>query len=656
MEPDEPSNIDAPHDVEPPEAIPIATAPPVPAVITRSGRRVNRPRRLIEVALVACSAYLSAFSPLPTCEAIHLLQPDFEALAEPHPLALLTENVSASLASSDPDTMHLDDALRQPDRDKFIEAMSKELNDHISRKHWKIVPLRSVPKHKHVIPMVWSMKRKRDPAGEITKWKARLCAGGHRSKEFVDYWSTYSPVVSWNTVRLLVTFALLNDWHMQSIDFVLAFPQAPVKTDIYMKPPTVPDKFLIPDLPSLSDRASNVYKLLRNLYGLKDAGKTWFDFLKVGLLKRGWKPSNVDGCLFTKDGIILIVYVDDAILISPYKSLIQKEISSLQEDFDLTDDGVLKDYLGTRFERRKDGSIKLSQPKMIERVLEIVGLDPHSDRVKMHDTPAIESQILDNDPDGLARIQTWNYRSAVGCLSYIKSMVRPDITFAVQQCARFCNEPKRSHEEAVKRTCRYLLKTKNEGLVLRPDKSRGLECFVDADWAGSWQHRSSNDPLSSHSRTGYIIMYAGCPIIWASKMQPLIALSTTEAEYIALSSSLREVIGVMNLMTELKERKFNFHHPTPRIVCRTFEDNKSCIEIATNHKTRPRTKHLSVRLHHFRSHVVNKSITIEHISTKEQIADIFTKPLARDQFRKLRNKLMTWEASDFPRGSERIVA
>jgi hypothetical protein len=221
-------------------------------------------------------------------------------------------------------------------------------------------------------------------------------------------------------------------------------------------------------------------------------------------------------------------------------------------------------------------------------------------------------------------------------------MIRPDMTMSVQQCARFCNNPDKSHEEAVKRICRYLLRTRDKGLVLKPDSSRGLECYVDADWAGSWQHRSSPDPLSAHSRTGYVIMYAGCPIIWASKMQTLVALSTTEAEYIALSSALREVIYVMNLLNELQGRGFRLNTSTPVVRCKVFEDNQSCIEIATNHRTRPRTKHLSVRLHHFRSHIVAKTITIQHISTKEQIADIFTKPLPRDQFIKLRAPLMGW--------------
>ena len=135
--------------------------------------------------------------------------------------------------------------------------------------------------------MVWSTKRKRNPVGEIIKWKARLCAGGHRSVEFVDYWDTYFPVVSWQTIRLIFTLAIVNDWHIHSIDFVLAFPQANIKADIYMRPPHVPPDFIIPDLPTYYDKVSKVYTLIKNLYGLKDAGRTWNDHLTSGLIKHG---------------------------------------------------------------------------------------------------------------------------------------------------------------------------------------------------------------------------------------------------------------------------------------------------------------------------------------------------------------------------------
>ena len=122
-------------------------------------------------------------------------------------------------------------------------------------------------------------------------------------------------------------------------------------------------------------------------------------------------------------------------------------------------------------------------------------------------------------------------------------------------------------------------------------------------------------------------------------MQTIIALSTTEAEYIALSSALREVIGVIHLMEEMKQFNFEIKGATPKITCKTFEDNESCLKIATNHKNRARTKHLSIRLHHFRSYVLNKVILIENMSSKDLLTDILTKSLPKVQFEKLRNRL-----------------
>ena len=147
----------------------------------------------------------------------------------------------------------------------------------------------------------------------------------------------------------MLVFAMIKNWHIRSINFIMAYPQAPINTDIFTKTHKVPSNFCIPDVPSFTDRFTKVYNLLRNLYSLKGSGKTWFDFLKKGLIERGWSQSEIDPCLFTKNGILLIVYVDDAILITPHKSLIDFEINSLQKSFDMTDDGKLKDYLGTRF-------------------------------------------------------------------------------------------------------------------------------------------------------------------------------------------------------------------------------------------------------------------------------------------------------------------
>ena len=189
-----------------------------------------------------------------------------------------------------------------------------------------------------------------------------------------------------------------------------------------MKPPIVPAGFKISDLPAPSDPKNKVYKLLQNLYGLKDAGRTWYLHLKSGLTKRGWKQSMTDSCLFTKVNVILILYVDDAVLISPDLPKIKACVQILQKGFSLTDDGPLHDYLGTCFILSKDGSIELTQHQMIQRILDYVSLNPTATNVKMHDTPAASENILNRDTDRSPRNQTWNYHGVLGCLLAIDGM------------------------------------------------------------------------------------------------------------------------------------------------------------------------------------------------------------------------------------------
>jgi hypothetical protein len=483
--------------------------------------------------------------------------------------------------------------------------------------------------------MVWSMKRKRDPAGDIIKWKARLCAHGGQQQYGVNYWETYAPVVSWSTVRLILILSLILNWHTRSLDFVLAYPQADVKTNIYMR---------LPKYTKVKHANGPAYlKLRKNLYGLKDAGLTWFQHVTKGLIDRGFKPSDIDQCVFTKGKTILVLYVDDAILFGPDKTEIDQIVESLKQGFSLTDDGEMKDYLGVRV-KRQGNKVIMTQPRMIEKCLQLVGIPIDNNKVKQHDTPAEPRTFLHKDSNGLPRQKEWNYRSVIGALMYLMAMTRPELAYAVHQCSRFSQDPRRSHEQAVMRICRYLKSTQDKGLILNPDLSKGFECYVDADWAGNWHKDYADDPSTALSRTGYVITYAGCPVVWASKLQPLITLSTTESEYVALSTALREVIYMMNLLKELQARGIDVPFTTPKVKCRVFEDNSGCVEIAREYKMRPRTKHIAVRYHHFRDHVKRGDIQIEHISTKEQIADIFTKALPLRQFQHLRDKLLGWDS------------
>jgi hypothetical protein len=185
-------------------------------------------------------------------------------------------------------------------------------------------------------------------------------------------------------------------------------------------------------------------------------------------------------------------------------------------------------------------------------------------------------------------------------LSYLQGNTRPDISMATHQTARFCIDPKLSHEQAIMRIGRYLLGTKSRGIIYEPDPMKGLECYVDADFAGGWSIENSGDPNNDvMSRTGFVIYYAGCPVYWVSKLQSEIALSTAEAEYIALSTALREVIPLMTLMEELADI-FPLYIDKPNFFCKVFEDNQSCIKMAVAPKFTPRTKHIALKYHQFK--------------------------------------------------------
>ena len=177
--------------------------------------------------------------------------------------------------------------------------------------------------------------------------------------------------------------------------------------------------------------------------------------------------------------------------------------------------------------------------------------------------------------------------------------------------------------------------TKDKGILFKPDKNNfNINCFVDADFAGQWYKHDPDDSISVRSRTGFVTKLAGVPLIWLSKLQSKIALSTTEAEYMALSHSLREMIPCRELLHEIGPL-FGASTVQLKTQSTVFEDNQSAIELAMCPKLRPRTKCIATEYHHFRESVTNKEITVEYISTKLQEADIFTKALTRVQFQEL---------------------
>ena len=196
-----------------------------------------------------------------------------------------------------------------------------------------------------------------------------------------------------------------------------------------------------------------------------------------------------------------------------------------------------------QIERNSDGTIELTQTGLIERIICAMGLEDANTKR----TPAVVG-ALPKDADGAECNETFSYASVVGMLMYLTGHARPDIGFAVHQCARYTHHPKRSHEEALKHIGRYLLGTKTRGLIIKPSKSLKVDMYVDASFTGLWGYEDKHDPACVKSQTGFVIFVGGCPIVWGSKLQTEIAGSTMESEYIALSESLKHLIVLKRLV------------------------------------------------------------------------------------------------------------
>lgn len=559
----------------------------------------------------------------------------FEAIAiEPSDAGKYDEGITdpvAFAASANVDTMYVDQALRAHDSDKFKEAMLEEFDSHTNNGHWMLVPKTAIQTWNKLVPAVWSMKRKRRiDTREVYKWKARLNMHGGKTVKGIHYEETTSPVIKWFTLRLALTLTTIHGWYSRQVDFVLAYPQADMEADVFME---IPQGFRRGGL-----HRTHCLKLLKNLYGGKNSGRLWYLHLRKGLEKLGFEASKLDECLFYRGDTMLLVYVDDCIIVSKTKESVHQVMEDLRDaKFDITDEGDICDYLGVKVEKLSDGRIKLSQPHLIDQIIADLGLKDDS---KGLPAPALSTRLLHRHLDEEPHKEKWEYRSVIGLLNFLEKSTRPDIAFAVHQCARFCVDPRESHSKAVKRIGRYLLQTRDEGIILNPG-NLSFECHVDADFAGNWRREDAeHDPTTARSRTGYVITYASCALFWHSKLQGEIALSTTEAEYIALSEAMREVIPAMDLVTEMRRRGFGENVGKPIVKCTAFEDNEGAIALAKTPKLRPRTKHINIKYHHFREHVEKGHIEVVHVSTEEQLADLLTKPLSEAQFAYLRDRIL----------------
>jgi hypothetical protein len=243
--------------------------------------------------------------------------------------------------------------------------------------------------------------------------------------------------------------------------------------------------------PKRSVRSATLLRILKNLYGQKQAGRVWYQHLVRGLKKLGFVQSTVDECVFYYGTCVLLVYVDDTIVLGPLEDEVQRVVAMLRQQFNIGEEGDICEYLGIKVTKRKDNTITLTQPHLIESILKDLQL--LNANAKGRITPALSSVLLHQDLAGDPFDKKFHYRSVIGKLNFLEKSTRPEIAYAVHQCARFTANPRKSHGEAVKRIGRYLLATKEKGIILQPSREKLFDCWVDASHAGEWNKKDAMD-------------------------------------------------------------------------------------------------------------------------------------------------------------------
>ena len=371
--------------------------------------------------------------------------------------------------------------------------------------------------------------------------------------------------------------------------------------------------------------------------------------------------SKFDKCVFFKGSCMYVLYTDDSILAGPSQAEVENIITEIEQvKLGITDEGDISDFLGVHVECIGE-EFHLTQPKLIESIIEDLGLHDFSNEEstppkskstekpksnsKTKDIPMASSKLLSRHPTSKAFDGSFNYRRVIGKLNFLEQSTRGDISYATHMLARFCADPKEEHGNAAKWLGRYLLGTKDKGLIMRPDPTKGLELYCDADFAGAWDPELPREDIdTARSRHGYVLTYAGVPVLWKSQMQGEIALSSTESEFIGLSSALRKTIPLHCMLNEMKELGFDIVPNDPVSHCTAFEDNNGALAIASVPRMRPRTKHINNKYFHFMEYTSREGapFSFKRIDTESQPADMLTKPLAFDLLAKHRKWLLGW--------------
>ena len=510
----------------------------------------------------------------------------------------------------------------------WIRAAEEEIKGMQLSSSYELVP-RPMGPSANVIDSKWVWKKKLDRWGRVKRFRARLVARGFKQVAGVDYFDTFAPVMRYKSLLILLTLAAERDFEVRHLDVPKAFLQATLNEAIFMEQP---EGFHNGD-------KNLVWRLVKSVYGIKQAPNNWNEELNQFLLSIGLARLKTDSCIYVKQCksgrmLALGVFVDDIIPIfsaadhDEWKTI----FDALRIKFNINDTGDADLVLGIRVTRdRATRTIKMDHAPYIEKILKEFSMTDCNPAPTPSNGYVLSKSDCSEDPNSSDRAL---YQRMVGSLNYAAISVRPDIAFAVNILARYMQNPGPAHMTACKRVFRYLKGTPEIGLVLgqhNQPESLSIVVWSDADYSNNLDDR--------RSISGYIVQVNGSVISWTSKRQSTNTTSTCEAEYYALSTAVSEVKWVRMFLRELLS--FDSTETPPLSFTATGKvDNTAAIAVSKNDIHHGRTKHIDIRHHHVREAIEKNQLHLEHVPTQDQLADILTKGLGRIAFERIRSIIM----------------
>jgi hypothetical protein len=507
------------------------------------------------------------------------------------------------------------EAINSPEAENWLEAMKEEMHSLSALGTWTYVEVTDKEKKK-ALPVKWVYKIKLNEIGEIDRFKARLVAKGFRQIYGIDYTEVYAPVSKHTTLRYLLAVAVHKSMEIHQMDVSTAFLHGNLEEKVFTQQP---QGFHV-------GGPNVVCRLHKALYGLKQAPRAWYCTFSDAVKGAGYIASDADPSLFilnkgNGDITYLLLYVDDILLFSEHLENITAAKSLLKSHFAIKDLGEAKHFLGMSitFQRAEHGdllAVTLSNEKLIIDMLDSFNmLDCRTKSVPLD--PGMKLKKDDGDPLPADN----RYRELVGGLLYLSTTVRPDISHVSGLLGRFSANPTTQHWSAGMHVLRYLAGTKSLGLTWTKGQGEVVG-FVDSDFAGD---------LDGHKSTsGFVFLAEGAAISWKSKLQPLAALSTVEAEFISMCAGVQEALWLQKLVMDVEGI-------TGAAII--YTDNTGALVNIKGIPISPRTKHIGVRYHRVRGEVERGAIDARYVSTHENPADMFTKNLPKGPFVTFREKI-----------------